>query len=219
MTAEYFETGSKILRQAQKSLDLIEAMRRIAKKAKPITGRAIGYKLFIAGLIAAMAEMPKVSRLLTQGRERGMISPEWIVDEHGHRERAATWSDPDEFSRAAVRQYRRDYWSQQPVRVLLASEKGTVRGLLLPVIDAYGIDFQPMGGFGSFNKANDIAQDDDGRPLIALYVGDHDPSGMWMSERDLPERIARCGGDHVTVKRIAVTREQAARLLEYPAQG
>ena len=85
------------------------------------------------------------------------------------------------------------------------------------MIDAYGIDFQPMGGFGSFNKANDIAQDNDGRPLIVLYVGDRDPSGMWMSERDLPERVARYGGDHVTVKRIAVTQEQAAELTSFPA--
>ena len=126
--SEYFDTGSKTLRQgrgmAQKSLDLIEVMRRIAKKANPITGRGIGYKLFIASLIAAMAEMPKVYRLLTQARERGMIPPEWIVDEHGHRERAATWDNPDEFSNAAARQYRRNHWSQQPVRVLLASEKG-----------------------------------------------------------------------------------------------
>jgi hypothetical protein len=43
MTAEYFETGSKMPRgrgMAQKSLDLIEAMRVITEKAQPITGRA-----------------------------------------------------------------------------------------------------------------------------------------------------------------------------------
>jgi hypothetical protein len=92
-----------------------------------------------------------------------------------------------------------------------------VRGLLLPVLEAYGVDFQPMGGFGSFNKANDIAQDNDGRPLIVLYVGDYDPSGMWMSERDLPERIARYGGDHVTVKRIALKRSDLLHLPSFPA--
>jgi hypothetical protein len=74
-----------------------------------------------------------------------------------------------------------------------------------------------MGGFGSFNKAIDIAQDVDGKPLIVLYVGDYDPSGMWMSERDLPERIARYGGDHVEVKRIALTRAQCVGLPSFPA--
>jgi hypothetical protein len=54
----------------------------------------------------------------------------------------------------------------------------------------------------------EVAQDDDGRPLIILYVGDYDPSGMWMSERDIPERIARYGGEHIEVRRIAITASQ-----------
>jgi hypothetical protein len=186
---------------------------------QPVTGRGVSYILFIAKLISSMAkpETAKVYRLLTLARERGIIPPEWIVDEHGHRERAPTWDDPDDYADCVISDYRRNYWIQQRHRVLLASEKGTVRGLLLPVLEAYGVDFQPMGGFGSFNKANDIAQDNDGRPLIVLYVGDYDPSGMWMSERDLPERIARYGGDHVTVKRIALKRSDLLRLPSFPA--
>jgi hypothetical protein len=40
---------------AQRSLDLIAAMRVAAERAKPITGRGIGYKLFTANLIPSMA--------------------------------------------------------------------------------------------------------------------------------------------------------------------
>ena len=194
-------------------------MYSVAEAAQPITGRGVGYKLFTAGLIPSMAtsDMAKVYRLLTVAREEGTIPPEWIVDEHGHREHAPTWADPEQYARITIRSYRRDYWTQQPARVLIVSEKGTVRGLLKPVLDKYGIDFQPMGGFGSFNKANDIAEDDDGRSLIVLYVGDYDPSGMCMSERDLPERIARYGGDHVVLKRIALTLDQLAGLPSFPA--
>ena len=221
MTAEYFGTGSKIPRgrgMAQKSLDLIEEMRARIQPVQPVTGRGVAYILFIANLILSMAksETAKVYRLLTLARERGIIPPEWIVDEHGHRERAATWDDPDEYTDCVISGYRRNHWLQQPVRVLLASEKGTVRGLLLPVIEFYGVDFQPMGGFGSFNKTNNIAQDDDGRPLIMLYVGDHDPSGMWMSERDLPDRISGYGGDHVTIKRIALKQGDLSSLPSFP---
>src|SRR5262245_3071889 len=146
---------------AQKSLDLIEEMRARIAHVQPVTGRGVSYILFIAKLIASMAkpETAKVYRLLTLARDRGIIPPEWIVDEHGHRERAPTWDDPDDYADCIINSYRRNYWIQQRHRVLLASEKGTVRGLLLPVLEAYGVDFQPMGGFGSFNKANDIAQD------------------------------------------------------------
>ena len=53
---EYFGTGTKKGRgMAQRSLDLIEAMRDIAEAAQPITGRGVGYKLFTQGLIPSMA--------------------------------------------------------------------------------------------------------------------------------------------------------------------
>ena len=81
---DYFETCSKKGRgMAQRSLDLIEAMRAIAKAAQPITGRGVGYKLFAAGLIPSMAraEMQRVYRLLKEAREQGIIPWEWIVDE------------------------------------------------------------------------------------------------------------------------------------------
>jgi hypothetical protein len=58
---------------------------------------------------------------------------------------------------------------------------------------------------------------DDGRDLIALYVGDRDPSGMNMSEHDLPKRLDEYDGEHVTVKRIALTREQVTGLPSFPA--
>jgi hypothetical protein len=65
--------------------------------------------------------------------------------------------------------------------------------------------------------AHDIAEDDDGRDLIILHVGDHDPSGMFMSEADLPGRFAKYGGDHIKLKRIALTAEQLEGLPSFPA--
>jgi len=53
---EHFGTGTKILGRgmAQGSLDLIEAMRDIAEASQPITGRCVGYKLFVQKLIPSM---------------------------------------------------------------------------------------------------------------------------------------------------------------------
>src|SRR5215469_12480393 len=122
---------------AQRSLDLIKEMRAITEAAQPITGRGVGYKLFTKGLIESMAtkEMQRVYRLLKEARERGIIPWEWIVDETRAIERVSTWSDPDEYARAVARSYRRDFWDQQPYRILVVSEKGTVRGLLAPVLN------------------------------------------------------------------------------------
>ena len=130
-------TGSTMGRRgmAQNSRNLIEAMRVAAGIAQPITGRGIGYKLFVASLIVSMAtgEMAKVYRLLRIAREQGTIPWDWIVDETRELERAQTWDDPDEYARAIARSYRRDFWQTQPVDCIVGSEKGTVRGVLAPV--------------------------------------------------------------------------------------
>jgi hypothetical protein len=218
--ADYSDTGSRKGRgMARRSLELIEAMRAKAEDAYPITGRGIGYKLFTAGLIPSMgrAEMQRVYRLLKEAREQDRIEWSWIVDETRELERTSTWSNPAAYARCVARSYRRDFWDQQPVRVEVWSEKGTVRGVLAPVLDQYAVGFRVMHGFSGATTVHDVAEDDDGRELIVLYVGDFDPSGMFMSEEDLPNRLAKYGGHHVTLKRIALTRKHVRGLPSFPA--
>jgi hypothetical protein len=216
---EHFETSSRKGRgKAQRSLDLIESMYAIAETANPITGRGIGYKLFAAGLIASMGrtDMQRVYRLLRDARECGDIPWEWIVDETRALERTPTWNDPDDYARAVTDSYRRDFWNQQPVRVEVWSEKGTVRGVLAPVLDEYAVGFRVLHGFSGATMLLGVAQDDDVHELAVLYVGDRDPSGMFMSEYDLPERLQKYGGSHISVRRIALTPEQCAGLPSFP---
>jgi hypothetical protein len=219
--SEQFQTGlNKPGRgMARASRDLIAMMYAIAKAAQPITGRGIGYKLFTAGLIPSMSvnNMQKVYRLLRIAREQGDIPWEWVVDETRELERVSTWSDPDQYARVVARSYRRDFWDQQPCRVEVWSEKGTVRGVLKPVLDHYAVGFRVMHGFASATAVNDIAQDDDGRELVVLYVGDFDPSGLYMSECDLPRRLEEYGGDHVRFTRVALRLDQTDGLPSFSA--
>ena len=218
--SEQIGTGPKKVRgMAQGSLDLIERMAEIAEDAQPITGRGVGYKLFTAGLIPSMStkDMKRVYRLLKEARERGLVDWDWIVDETRRVERRPSWSDPEDYAAATIRDYRRDYWDQQPVRCEVWSEKGTIRGVLAPVLGRYGVGFQVMHGFTSATSAHDIAMNDDGRPLIALYVGDWDPSGLCMSERDLPNQFEKYDGDHVELERVALTEDQLSGLPYFPA--
>ena len=144
---KHFDPRSKKGRgKSRRSLDLIEAMHSAAEAAQPITGRGIGYKLFTAGLIPSMArsEMQRVYRLLKEAREQSDIPWGWIVDETRALERTPTWDDPKHFADCAIRQYRLDSWNQQPVRCEVWSEKGTVRGVLQPVLDRYGVGFRAM---------------------------------------------------------------------------
>jgi hypothetical protein len=205
--------------RTKRSLDLIKAMYKAAEAAQPITGRGIGYKLFVAGLIPSMSrkDMRSVYRLLKEAREQGDIPWEWIVDETRAIEKVATWDDVESYAGSLAASYRRDFWNQQPVRVEVWSEKGTVRGVLAPVLDKYGIGFLSVHGFNSATSVYDVSQSNSERDLIVLYVGDYDPSGLFMSEEDLPKRLEEYGGHHVKIKRIALTGPQVLNLPSFPA--
>jgi hypothetical protein len=215
---EYFDTSLKKGRgRSQRSLDIIKAMHNIAEASQPITGRGVGYKLFSLNLIPSMSKMQAVYRLLKEAREEGTIPWEWIVDESRELEQVATWDNPADYMECTARDYRRNFWQQQPERIVVWSEKGTIRGVLQPVLDEYGVGFRVMHGFSSATIINEMSQDDDGRPFTILYVGDYDPSGLYMSERDIPERLERYGGDHITVERIALLPADCTLLGRRPA--
>jgi hypothetical protein len=199
--------------RSRRTLDLIEASHEILAEIQPATVRAVCYKLFVAKLIASMAkkETNKISRLLRIARENNEIPWEWIVDETRSLERCGMWSQPDQFARSVISAYRKDYWALQPIRVEVWSEKGTVRGTLAPILDKYGVGFRVMHGYSSATAAYDVAQEIEWSlvPFVALYVGDRDPSGMYMSGEDLPRRLAKYGAEDPVLERIAITAEDA----------
>jgi hypothetical protein len=124
--AEQIEPSLKKVRGLNKAtIQLIEAMKKIAEETQPITGRGIGYKLFSAGLIDSMNEMNRVYRGLKVARERGDIPWHWIIDETRAPESVLAWDNPQQLADGFF--YRRDLWQTQPLRVEVWSEKGTIR--------------------------------------------------------------------------------------------
>lgn len=196
--------------KSRATVAMVKAAHAILKEIQPATVRAVCYRLFTMNLIDAMtkANTDKVSRALVWAREQEIIPWEWIVDETREVEQVPSWSDPESLIRAAVSQYRKDYWLHQPNHVEVFSEKGTVRGTLKPVLDQFGVAFRVMHGYSSATAIKSIAEMSaaSGKPFIALYVGDWDCSGLHMSEIDLPQRITEYGGD-VDVVRLALSKD------------
>lgn len=195
--------------KAAATIALVEESHRILSEIQPASVRAVCYRLFSAGLIRDMSKpaTDAVSRQLVWARETGIIPWEWIVDETREAETVASWSSPEAIIESACRQYRLDYWSTQPQHVEVWTEKGTVRGTLAPVLREFGVTLRVMHGFGSATAIYQAAQDvaGAGKPVSILYAGDWDPSGMQMSEVDLPSRLARYGGT-ATITRLALTQ-------------
>ena len=201
--------------KAQKSLELIDAAYRILSEIQPASVRAVCYKLFNEKLSPSMAksETNRVGQQLTWAREKGLIPWEWIVDGTREIEQPQTWSNPGSLLRAVAKQYRQDFWKQQENLLILCSEKSTVSGTVRPVTDEYGIGFLSLHGYSSATSAHDRARMSQysARDVVLLYIGDWDPSGMHMSEVDLPGRIDRYNG-FVEIQRIALTADDTTYL-------
>jgi len=196
--------------KAQKTWALIDAAHEILAEIQPASVRAVCYRLFTKNLIASMAksETNKVSKQLTWARENSIIPWDWIVDDTRKAMSVVAWENPATFVRSLRDKYRRDRWTTQPNWIELWSEKQTIIGTLLPVLDFYGVTYRVQHGYGSSTAIHDAAIESGAsrKQLEVLYVGDWDPSGLHMSEVDLPRRIKGYGGA-ATLTRLALTRE------------
>lgn len=189
------------------SLQLIDAAFTILQEIQPASIRAVCYHLFTLGVITSMqkAETNRVSSQLTWARERGHLPWDWIVDETRAPETIDAWDNPAAYVEAVKWSYRKNRWTDQPDRIEVWSEKGTIRGTLSPVLEEYGITLRVLHGYGSTTAVYQAARDSraSDKVLTVLYAGDWDPSGLHMSEVDLPRRLDEYGGN-VDLQRLAL---------------
>jgi hypothetical protein len=185
--------------RAKKTLDLIDAIVEIARGIQPCRVRSLAYQLFIRKLIPSMAieSTKKVSQLCTIAREEGTMPWEWITDESRAVQSLATWADPEDYADTVMHGYLLDKWRHQPTFIIVVSEKGTMDSTIWPVLKEYEVPFQVLHGWSGATAVWEMAQANLRRKqkTLILYVGDRDPSGMYMSEVDLPKRLARYSSD------------------------
>jgi len=185
----------------------------IAAEIKPCSVRALAYQLFNRKLIPSMSKncTATVSRLAVIAREEGRLPWDWIVDSTRQEEKVFTWDNPEEYADTVQRAYRRNKWDDQPKHISVWSEKSTVEGTLRPVLEKYEVPFQVLHGWSGATPVWNAAEGNLHRVqnTLILYVGDFDPSGMAMSELDLPRRLARYSSES-PMEEISVARAWVA---------
>jgi hypothetical protein len=88
---------------------------------------------------------------------------------------------------------------------------------LRPVLEEYGVAFRVMHGYASATALWDAAKSSRRRPFTAFYVGDYDPSGLHMSQVDIPERLEQYHA-RIRVERIALAGQDIGELPSFDVE-
>jgi hypothetical protein len=110
-------------------------------------------------------------------------------------------------------------WANQDEYIEVWVEKDALSRLVSGACEGYRVKTCVGRGYSSYTYVSDavdrfIAKQD--KECTVIYLGDMDPSGLDIT-RDLGRRMAEYGAEHVTVKRIALSKEQIKKYSLPPA--
>ncbi len=178
-----------------------------------MTLRQLYYQLVARGIISNKpTEYKKLGSLLTDARYAGIVDWEAIEDRARVPKMPSEWENVAELIAAAKQSYRLPRWEGQDYYIELFTEKDALSSVLAPIAEKWHIHFCVNRGYTSATAMYDLgkrvsAQLNQGRKVVVLYLGDHDPSGLDMV-RDIRVRLAEFTGEDVEIKAIALTQEQ-----------
>ncbi len=161
----------------------------------------------------------RICTFLTDLRYAGIVDWASIEDKSRVPKKSSEWQDISSLIRSAAISYRLPRWSDQDYYVEMYCEKEAGVNVLETISQKYHLYFGFNKGYSSASAMYDLAERigdriEDGKEVIILYFGDHDPSGLDMV-RDIRDRITEFltqGEDYIEpsfkVVPIALTMRQ-----------
>lgn len=159
-----------------------------------------------------------VENAAKHGRLRGQIDWEAIEDRGRNIIELPTWEDPSDRIQSVTSNYHEDYWITQEYRPEVWIEKQALVSLLEEIVcDEYHAPLYTCRGYDSLSQIYQTGKRfakyfEQGYTPLILYLGDHDPSGVDISESDIRKRVSLFAGQPVEIRRLALNFDQTAGL-------
>lgn len=162
-----------------------------------VTLRQLYYQFVARGLIPnEQRQYKRLGELIGKARMAGLI--DWSAIEDRTRNLSGgdhhNW-EPQDLVRAYSRSYHAARWTGQPVAVEVWVEKEALAGVVEQAVEPWLVPYFSCRGYVSQSELHVAARRlfehiRDGRRVLVLHLGDHDPSGMDMT-RDMTDRLQR----------------------------
>ncbi|MAH51186.1 hypothetical protein CMI37_35540 [Candidatus Pacearchaeota archaeon] len=159
-----------------------------------MTLRQLYYQLVAEGIIPNDANVyAKISNLLTDNRYVGRIDWDTMEDRGRLPSIPGQWENMLDILDSAVASYRLPRWRDQDYYLELFTEKEALTSVVKPITEKWHIHFCFNKGYSSASAMYGLSRRvmskiKEGKHVVLLYLGDHDPSGMDMI-RDINDRI------------------------------
>ena len=179
-----------------------------------MTLRQLYYQLVAANVIPnTQRQYQRLSKVMTHARWAGMVPLDCLYDPGREPITPTSWESPQHIMDAVAKQYSTNRWRNGHAYVELWAEKDAVASVLRPVAREWQLTYQSARGFmglGAMARARARIQHQvqEGKQVVILYCGDHDPSGQEIP-RVVQDQLDRlCDFGDITVRVIALTGSQ-----------
>lgn len=205
-----FKFRKATLEQIQKVNEILMDYRR---QGYQLTLRQLYYQLVSKNIIPnKQTEYAKLSSMLNDARLAGLVDWDSIVDLTRGIKSNNKWDTPEDIIGASAAQFRIDRWEGQEFRPEVWVEKDALVGVIGRICRRLDVPYFSCRGFTSQTAMRDGAMrlyghQRQGQTPVILHLGDHDPSGMHMTE-DIVDRMIMFTGRGIEVRRLALNMEQ-----------
>lgn len=192
---------------------IIEELKK--KGYSPLTLRQIHYQFVARDWYEnTQQNYKRLGNVLDAARKAGRIDWDAIDDRTRSLRRIPVWNTPESALERIQRSFKLDPWDEQPVkrRIEVWIEKDAALGIVEPTCNALRLPYFSCRGYtsssGLYAAGKRLAAfRDAGYQTLVLYLGDHDPSGVQMTEV-ADDRVQMYSKAEIEFRRIALTMEQ-----------
>lgn len=205
-------------------LELIEKIYEIIQTYSDagysLTLRQLYYQLVARGIIENSERSYKnTGSLINDARLAGYINWYAIEDRTRYLRSLSHWENPASLIKSASEQYKRNLWLDQDYYVEVWVEKEALADVVGQACRPLDVPYFCCRGYVSQTEMWNASQRFidkavDGKYVVLIYLGDHDPSGIDMT-RDIEERLQLFGSvnysfvnNFLGVERIALNMDQ-----------
>jgi len=178
-----------------------------------LTLRQLYYQFVARDLLPNLQKSYKrLGKIVNDGRVAGLIDWDYLEDRTRNLQSMPHWNDPESIISSAAYGYHIDKWEGQTYRPEVWIEKDALAGIIEGPCNDNDVPYFSVRGYNSQSEMHGAAlrlnrwREHHGQTPVIIHLGDHDPSGIHMTE-DIIDRMQMFIGG-VEVRRIALTMTQ-----------